>query len=525
MIKKNMFRKLLISFLASIILLFSLVPYFSPAQALFHGMPDTWYAPEFGTFVDKVYDEDNPEEIFGERYTHAQVVWIIHSLTAILLPEFILTCMTIDDLGDAGACIAGALSAILPIVYLEESTSLASTFDTYIANNPISGIGYLKELAEKFHLVPEAKAQGFGFQNLEPIRAIWIAVRDISYFLMIFAFVIMAFMIMFRTKTSPQTVITVQSALPRLILILILVTFSYAISGFVVDLSYLSLGLVAILGSSLSGLDPLGLFNMLITSLPIISIFLVPMIAVLVLFITGGILSFPFLGPVVLIIGAVLTLLIFLVFLIIMLRILWLMIKTFVNVVLLVIASPILILLGVFPAAGGFSTWLKNLISHVVVFPAIIAMVFLAHFVFWISLSPGSAVATVLSPIDILNPYQINVGSGGETIELPGFNLGDSTIFGIIVAFGVLFLIPSLGNVIQGLISGRPFAYGSAIGQALAVPAFAGRAGVTGGVARGGEILQASGLGTRLKLGKAEATPQAKTLRDVIGRARRGGLF
>jgi hypothetical protein len=417
-----------------------------------------------------VYNENNPEEIFGERYTHAQVVWILHSITSILLPEFVITCMTIDDPIDAGECLAGSLAFILPLVSSNNNPNLATTLNSVTSNSQLSGIGYIKEQATKFHLIPEVQAQGFGFENLAPIRIMWAAMRDISYFLLIIAFIIMAFMIMFRVRISPQTVITVQSALPRLVFILILITFSYAIAGFVVDLAYLSLGLLAIVGNNLSGLDTLALFNQFLTSLPIVSMFLIPMIVAFYYITAPSGLGVLF-SPILVLLGILLTILVFLLLLIIAIRVLWLMIKTFINVILLVAASPLLILLGVFPAAGGFGSWLRNLTSHVVVFPAIIMMVFLAHFVFWSSLDSNSTIGTILvtaiSSDSSLNPFDINVTTNNSTIELPGFNIGDPTLFGAIVALGILAMVPSVGNIIQGFISGRPFAYGTAIGQAI----------------------------------------------------------
>lgn len=466
-----MFKKLTLSFIAAILLLVSMAHYFTPVHAQIGGLPDTWYAPEFGSFVDRVYDESNPEEIFGERYTHAQVVWILHSLTAILLPEFVISCMTQLDPVTASQCFSDAWGALIsgsPLTQSQSGSSLAHTINDLTGKDRLSGIGYIRSIAAKFHIIPEAKAQGFGFENLAPIRGLWTAMRDISYFLLIIAFIVMAFMIMFRVRISPQTVITVQSALPRLIMILILITFSYAIAGFVVDLAYLSLGLIAILGNNLSGLGTLPLFNELITSLPILTMFVIPIIAAFA-FISQQSLSFILAIPLA-IAAALVTLLLFILLVVVALRIVWLMVKTFINVIILIAASPILILLGVFPAAGGFSTWLRNLISHVMVYPAIIMMVFFAHFVFWSSIASSTWLGTFLVTADSLvniNPFDIPLGTSTGAIELPGFNLGDSTIFGSIVAVGILFLIPSLGNIIQGFISGRPFAYGTAIGQAV----------------------------------------------------------
>lgn len=466
-----MFKKLALSILTAVFLLVSIAPYFSPARAQISGLPDTWYAPKFGTFVDRVYNDSNPEEIFGERYTHAQVVWILHSLSAILLPEFIVSCMTQDDPITAGQCFSEAWDTFMGGGSLTRSNSdpgLASIINSLTSSERLSGFGYIRNLAEKFHIISEAKAQGFGFENLAPIRSFWTAVRDISYFLLIVAFIVMAFMIMFRVRISPQTVITVQSALPRLIIILILITFSYAIAGFVVDLAYLSLGLVAILGNPLSDLSTLELFSELITTLPIITMFVIPIIAAYA-FISQQSLSIILAIPLALA-AALVTLLLFILLLIVALRVVWLMIKTFINVVLLIAAGPILILLGVLPAAGGFSSWLRNLISHIVIFPSIITMVFFAHYVFWSSIERGTWFGTFLETADSLvniNPFDIPLGTSSGAIELPGFNLGDSTVFGSIIAVGILFLIPTLGSIIQGILSGRPFAYGTAIGQAM----------------------------------------------------------
>jgi hypothetical protein len=46
-------------------------------------------------------------------------------------------------------------------------------------------------------------------------------------------------MIMFRAKIDPQTVVSFQSALPKLIITLLIITFSYAIAGLMIDLLYI----------------------------------------------------------------------------------------------------------------------------------------------------------------------------------------------------------------------------------------------------------------------------------------------
>ena len=61
------------------------------------------------------------------------------------------------------------------------------------------------------------------------------AFRNFAYVLITLLFIIMGLMIMFRVKIDPRTVVSFQSALPKIIMALILVTFSYAIVGLLID--------------------------------------------------------------------------------------------------------------------------------------------------------------------------------------------------------------------------------------------------------------------------------------------------
>jgi hypothetical protein len=94
-------------------------------------------------------------------------------------------------------------------------------------------------------------------------------------------------------------------------------------------------------------------------------------------------------------------------------------------------------------------------------------MIFLAHFFFWGFFLSG-AVGDLLSP-SWLNPYEINTGSLASVapISLPGFAQPASHLFGFILSFGIVLLIPSVGNMIQSMIQGKPFAYGTAMGEAI----------------------------------------------------------
>jgi len=100
--------------------------------------------------------------------------------------------------------------------------------------------------------VQPAYAQGLGFASLDPVLNLWKKFRNISYYFFIIIFIVIGFMIMFRQKIGGQAAITAQQAIPSIIVSLILVTFSYAIAGFLIDLMYLSMFMIIGLFSNLS---------------------------------------------------------------------------------------------------------------------------------------------------------------------------------------------------------------------------------------------------------------------------------
>lgn len=68
-------------------------------------------------------------------------------------------------------------------------------------------------------------------------------------------FLIIGIMIILRVKVSPQAVITIQSAVPQIITTLILVTFSYAIAGLVIDLANIIQAIVVAMLFSVKGVS------------------------------------------------------------------------------------------------------------------------------------------------------------------------------------------------------------------------------------------------------------------------------
>ena len=68
------------------------------------------------------------------------------------------------------------------------------------------------------------------------IEPLWTQIRNITYIFFMIIFIVVGFMIMFRSKIGGQTLITLGNSLPNIILALIGVTFSFAIAGLIIDI-------------------------------------------------------------------------------------------------------------------------------------------------------------------------------------------------------------------------------------------------------------------------------------------------
>jgi len=495
MINFRMFKKLLLSFLAAVILLVSVMPYYSqPARA------QVWYDQGFEEWFVKVYDESNETDIFGERYTAAQVQWVVYGLFSFMLwgpLKSVVRCFMTEDV--FGPC-ADFYSQVFTTAYGGEQNYYAkgqeskSLLSAVFEDRSLSGVTYFKDIVRKFHLIPEAQAQtGFGFEGLSLVRNLWTVSRNIAYLFFVIAIIIMAFMIMFRVKISPQVVITVQSALPKIFIALVLITFSYAIAGLLVDFMYVLIGIFSLLVAD-SGLFPasssvtmfnwltkgavtiigadvsfLGVFGML-------ALYLVVFMLVLfyALLLGGGILQ--------LVVGNILTagmmttmaaslsifaaIILFLVIIFISLKIIFTLLKAFASVLLLTIIAPLQIAVGIFVPGVGFGAWVRSFLGHLAVFPLTGLLITLAYiFLFQAArLTTDNLIPDVLQNVfgtgPVFTPTEgwpplLGVGSQAMQITMIG------------VSLTILFIVPKTADLIKSIIQGRPFAFGTAIGEAM----------------------------------------------------------
>ena len=526
MMKMSMFKKFLLGFLASIVLLVSVVPYFAVARA------QTWYSQPYADWVQKVFNTGNPEEIYGERYTYAQVEWVIYSLTTFALNSTLgadlTTCLIKPRIFDL-------LPLLLTEVFVDcgdeivefgqrvlnpFSQSESVTFLATITTQPVSGVAYFMDIGERLHLISEVKAQGFGFSAAQPVLELWRFVRNTTYFLLMLVIIVMAFMIMFRIKTSPQTVITVQSALPKIILALILITFSYAIAGLLIDLMYVVMGLLAAIfsGSPISNLDFGEMFTALtqrgVIELMFSYLFLFGLTIYPAMFASG--IGWAILSPIV---ATIVVLLAIVILLIATLRILWLMLRTYVMILIQVIIGPVMILMGTL-GPGGVGSWFQGILAHLAVYPTV-AFMFLLAFVFlraaWPTLIPDLPGAPDL--ISEAFTFDITRTVGSSAAWNPPFTTGEAAqeLLWLGVSFAIIMMIPNVANIIRGMIERKPFQYGAAIGQAIGPVAM-----FPVGVARGSA---ADYIGARAESIDAQVgTPEARkrSILQGIEKALRG---
>jgi len=178
------------------------------------------------------------------------------------------------------------------------------------------------------------------------------------------------------------------------------------------------------------------------------------------------------LGVVFLVIFFVLLLLVTVFFFWMMFKIIWTLLKAFVNIILLTIFAPFLIALGVVIPSIGFGKWIKDYISNLAVF-VVSAFFILLSLVFL-----GMAIAAATQDLSVLNII-LGIFAGGTLggNATPGWppliNPGLSTpaylsAIYIILSFVVFTMIPKSATIISSLLSGRPFSYGTAIGEAFA---------------------------------------------------------
>ena len=156
------------------------------------------------------------------------------------------------------------------------------------------------------------------------------------------------------------------------------------------------------------------------------------------------------------------------------------LVKTFANILLLTVLAPFQIAMGALIPSFGFGAWLKSFVANLAVFPitgllimlsyTFLGRVFLTAFDNWLP----------FELIDILNVTPLAIFVDGSAWP-PLLGIGAERMIPLlylVVSFIILTIIPKTADIIKSMIEGKPFAYGTAIGEAFGPTRFAGVAGI-----------------------------------------------
>ncbi len=332
---------------------------------------------------------------------------------------------------------------------------------------PASGIAWTRDVLANANLIKPAYAQGIGFAGLTPYLSFWKTTRNIAYIVLIIVMVTIGFMVIFRMKIDPKTVISVQAALPRIVMTLILITLSYPIIGFMIDIMYLSMAIIVsiivngaqgsiwgkdiaawqteLMTADLGDLGGLaftgsftGLWNAaiskgasfaditaMIASFIGFGIFTGPIGAfTMVNAVAGGLLILPAILGLILVLGALFT----------FIRLFLLLLNSYIQLLISLILSPLLLLQEAIPGKSAFSEWILNIIANLVVFPATAAIFLFVSFLTF----------TAQSTTNEWMPPFIGIGGGG------------TGMFRGILAMGIVFLSPNLVAQVKKMFHPKP---------------------------------------------------------------------
>ena len=318
----------------------------------------------------------------------------------------------------------------------------------YMYQQPVDLKAYIADIMHSSGLATPAYAQGVGFSSLDPVLSTWKVFRNVAYLFYVLLFLGIGFAIMFRQKIGSQAAVTVQQALPRIIISLIAVTFSYAIAGLLIEIMYLVMFLIV-------GLFPINVSEVPgAPGAPVESLRNIALgqdiFQIGIRLLSGDTLgnakdsisqlvgsAFNSLPDVVSkSLGAISGITFMVVFALATLysifRLFFELLKTYVSIIIAVVLSPIALMLGALPGNNALSAWLKALIANLAVFPAILLVLVFSFLLKNSSLSSEGG---------FLPPYLIGRGSGSAI----------STLLGL----GIILILPEVAAQVKKIIGGN----------------------------------------------------------------------
>lgn len=374
-----------------------------------------------------------------------------------------------------------------------EGSNLIATLYQYQPSSTQSYLAHVSNNLQKHKIIPSALAasNGIGFDTFSPFLSIWIAVRNLAYLGLVAFFIIYGFMMMFRVNLGQKTVISVQLAIPKLIVTLLIITFSYAIVGLVFDLMYVVIYFIfgyltsqGLIISAFSFWNPArassGFGNVgLIGSMVINSVVAIPAATIGVLnLVLGGLGTIA--GLVVIFVpgvGLLISLAISIAVLISYGKLFIKLIGSFISIVISLITAPLVLLGNAFPGSPAIGNWFRSIVANVAVFPVTIVLL-LFSYMFMIQPILGLCTTTfgaILGSASCESFFGVsNLIPAGSTkvrsvpLIAPKalINFDGRSILALL-GLGLLLMASKYVDIVKDALKVPPFKYGANIGKAL----------------------------------------------------------
>ncbi len=485
------FTKLLLCICATVVFYF-----------LYPGIDAYAQAPSVDQTQQPLVQTTNPTNSYTIPQTNPDVPHNLHTWTQTVMIEVMsaMTCQLtgVDPTTREGKCL-GMDPKTQKIGFVESGGGAIGMMGTMIAQlytPPIHLYEYTDYMASNFGIAKPAYAQqqpcdpihGYGFCGISPLLSIWTAFRNIVYLIFTLLFILVGLGIMLRIKIDPRAVMSIENQIPRLVMGLIVITFSFAIVGFLIDMMYVIIYVIFNILSDSSvvnpdtahkiaqaqktfqGDNPIGFMNNIIGLREVVansSGAVKDLVQNMFyqrpnngnIFLLSGVADFWdnarnaggwFLGAFFSILS----------FLIIGAAVLWAMFRlwfallaAYIFLLVDIVLAPFWIIFSAFPGSpANFETWIRDVLSNLISFIVVIAMFMLGQvFIDTFNRAGGQ----LFVPPLIGNPNPDGTGSA----------------LAALIGLGIILVTHKAVEIAKDLIKAPTFKYTSAIGEALTVGA------------------------------------------------------
>lgn len=432
--------------------------------------------------AEKISGEKDPNKTFTEILTDVIKKLKQVSLATPQEKQLAVNSARQKLFGNNNTGLIGQTTKMISLLYQNQPASTGS----YLA--------YVSQNLQKHKILPQAlAAEGIGFSTFSPFLTIWLAFRNLAYLGIVVFFIVYGFMMMFRVNLGQKTVISVQLAIPKLIVTLLIITFSFAIVGLIYDLMWVVIAFI---------FSYFETQNIIVTYTPVWNLGRVAggytwasMVGSFILntLVSGpaaifGILNLIFggaIGAIAFIIlpkfgGVIVMIVVIIAVLISYVKLFIKLISAFISVVISLITAPLVLLGNAFPGSQVIGTWLRSIIANLSVFPVTMILLFFSYLLmiqpflglctgitgflgFGISCEGLFGVKNLVTSgnsgiygIPLISP-------GGGVINL-GFNAqGILALLGV----GLLLMAAKYVDIVRDALKVPPFKYGTDIASAL----------------------------------------------------------